>query len=62
MSSSASSPRRRSCRRRRRQLCAIDGTQQRVGEHAPGDDAVCDHDAAGFRFGGSGTNTETSSW
>ena len=39
-----------------------DGAHQRVGEHAPGDDAVRDHDAAALRFGGSGTNTETSSW
>ena len=36
--------------------------QQRIGEDPPGDDSVGDHEPAGFRRGGSGTKTDTSSW
>ncbi len=38
------------------------GPQQRIGEDAPRDDSVGDHEPARFRRGGSGTKTETSSW
>ena len=38
------------------------GAQQRVGQKAPRDDPVRGHVDAGFRLGGSGTNTETSAW
>ena len=37
------------------------GAKNRIRQETPPDDAVGDH-AAGFRFGGNGTNTETSSW
>ena len=37
------------------------GAQEWIGEETLRDDAIRDH-ALTFRFGGSGTNTETSSW